>query len=88
MWPNTQFPTDLVTFTKEILHEKLHFFFAVINIFWEEINVLTFSKFWANKYRFKIISFLKWILTEHRFYIKSSLSLTSTFEYGFLSTLV
>ena len=25
MWPNPQFPTDLVTFTEEILHEKLHF---------------------------------------------------------------
>ena len=26
MWPNPQFPTaDLVTFTEEILNEKLHF---------------------------------------------------------------
>ena len=25
MWPNSQFPTDLVTFTEEILNEKLHF---------------------------------------------------------------
>ena len=26
MWPNPQFPADLVTFTQEILHGKLHFF--------------------------------------------------------------
>ena len=25
MWPNPQFPTDFVTFTKEILNGKLHF---------------------------------------------------------------
>ena len=25
MWPNPQFPADLVTFTEEILNEKLHF---------------------------------------------------------------
>ena len=25
MWPNPQFPVDLVTFTEEILHGKLHF---------------------------------------------------------------
>ena len=25
MWPNTQFPVDLVTFTEEILNGKLHF---------------------------------------------------------------
>ena len=26
MWPNPQFPGDLVTFTEEILNGKLHFF--------------------------------------------------------------
>ena len=26
MWPNPQFPADLVTFTEEILNKKLHFF--------------------------------------------------------------
>ena len=25
MWPNPKFPGDLVTFTEEILNEKLHF---------------------------------------------------------------
>ena len=25
MWPNPQFPADLVTFTDEILNEKFHF---------------------------------------------------------------
>ena len=26
MWPNLQFPADLVTFTEKILNKKLHFF--------------------------------------------------------------
>ena len=29
MWPNLQFPTDLVIFTEEILNEKLHFLCSV-----------------------------------------------------------
>ena len=29
MWPNPQFPADLVTFTEEILNEKLHFLSSV-----------------------------------------------------------
>ena len=29
MWPNTQFPADLVTFTEEILNGKLHFLHSV-----------------------------------------------------------
>ena len=32
MWPNPQFPTDLVTFTEEIVNGKLHFLCSV-NIF-------------------------------------------------------
>ena len=30
MWPNSQFPADLVTFTEEILNGKLHF--CAVNI--------------------------------------------------------
>ena len=30
MWPNPQFPADLVTFTEEILNGKLHFLWGVI----------------------------------------------------------
>ena len=29
MWPNPQFPADLVTFTEEILNGKLHFMYIV-----------------------------------------------------------
>ena len=29
MWPNPQFPADLVTFTEEILYGKLQFFCSV-----------------------------------------------------------
>ena len=28
MWPNPQFPADLVTFTEEILNGKLHFLWS------------------------------------------------------------
>ena len=29
MWPNPQFHADFVTFTEEILNEKLHFWYSV-----------------------------------------------------------
>ena len=32
MWPNPQFPVDLVTFTEEILNGKLHFLCSVKSI--------------------------------------------------------
>ena len=32
MWPNPQFPPDLVTFTKEILDGKLHFLCSVSDV--------------------------------------------------------
>ena len=32
MWPNPQFPADLVTYTEEILNEKLRFLCSVIYI--------------------------------------------------------
>ena len=28
MWPNQQFPADLITFTEEILNGKLHFLYS------------------------------------------------------------
>ena len=31
MWPNLQFPADLVSFTEEIINQKLHLF-AVISV--------------------------------------------------------
>ena len=33
MWPNPQFPVDLVTFTEEFLNAKLHFMCSVIFLF-------------------------------------------------------
>ena len=33
MWPNPQFPANLVTFTEEILNEKLHFLCSDQNCF-------------------------------------------------------
>ena len=31
MWPNRQFPADLVTFTEEIVNGKLHFLRSISN---------------------------------------------------------
>ena len=33
MWPNRQFPADLVTFTEEIVNGKLHFLCSELLIF-------------------------------------------------------
>ena len=38
MWPNPQFPIDLVTYTKEILNAKLYYFGSVNKYDWEGIN--------------------------------------------------
>ena len=32
MWPNTQFPADLGTFTEKILNKKLHFYAVYVRI--------------------------------------------------------
>ena len=48
MWPNPQFPTDLVTFTEGILNGKLHFLYSDNH---ED------TKNFANKY-FKVVLFI------------------------------
>ena len=45
MWPNPQFPTDLVTFTEEILNGKPHFFCTVSH-----------TRTWMKLSRFKRLS--------------------------------
>ena len=40
MWPNPQFPADLVTFTEEILNGKLHFLYSVSSKFLWPIQTL------------------------------------------------
>ena len=32
MWPNLEFPADLVTFTEEILNGKLHFLSSEVSL--------------------------------------------------------
>ena len=40
MWPNPQFPADLVTFTEEILNGKLHFLCSEIyDVFWTSLQL-------------------------------------------------
>ena len=48
MWPNPQFPVDLVIFTEEILNGKLHFLCSAIRL-------ATNEKSW----KFKIIFYTK-----------------------------
>ena len=44
MWRNPQFPTDLVTFTEEILNEKLHFLSSVTTSqLWKNLPSLTIN---------------------------------------------
>ena len=54
MWPNPQFPVDLVTFTEEILNGKLHFF-AMIGEAWPDhkcLKSVCFHKeYWPQNYR-------------------------------------
>ena len=38
MWPNPQFPADLVTFTEEVLNGKLYFMCSVFNAEKERFN--------------------------------------------------
>ena len=38
MWPNPQFPADMVTFAKEIFDRKLHFLCSV----YKQINMLAY----------------------------------------------
>ena len=45
MWPNPQFPADLVTSTKEILNGKLHFLCRTTGL--EYATELVFS-FWVH----------------------------------------
>ena len=44
MWPNQQYPADLVTFTEEILNEKLHFLYSVITSLIEMLELLNFGQ--------------------------------------------
>ena len=52
MWPNPQFPADLVTYTEEILNGKLHF--------WAVTGGLVFFKISQNSQQnvFARVSFL------------------------------
>ena len=58
MWPNLQFPADLVTFTEETLNGKLHILciVSVINYFRKKDSsqipdsILTLSRRWSLSY--------------------------------------
>ena len=73
MWPNPQFPADLVTFTGEILNGKLHFCAVRFVLFWTYFNIYEVSQTFANikKVKMNKWSFLccnNWELLFHHFY--------------------
>ena len=59
MWPNPQFPPDLVTFTREILNRKLHFLRSDLSVYRQVIDL--FMQMYAQHngimYDYKIIKF-------------------------------
>ena len=62
MWPNPQIPSDLVTFTEEILNQKLHLC-AVIVVIWRTYTHLTYI---GECYIFKSVrSIVSWAKIHH-----------------------
>ena len=60
MWPNPQFPADLVTFTEEILKGKFHFLYSV-NLIFSLCNQSHFmEKIMKNRRGLKLVSSLSW----------------------------
>ena len=59
MWPNPQFPPDLVTFTVEILNRKLHFLRSDLSIYRQVIDLFMHMYAQHNDimYDYKIIKF-------------------------------
>ena len=59
MWPNPQFPPDLVTFTGEILNRKLHFLRSDLSIYRQVIDLFMHMYAQHNDimYDYKIIKF-------------------------------
>ena len=58
MWPNPQFPVDLVTFTEETLYGKLHF---LCNENYRKIKYWVFTITWKNQYN--LISIMCFIIS-------------------------
>ena len=60
MWPNPQFPADLVTFTEEILKGKFHFLYSV-NLIFSLCNQSRFmEKIMKNRRGLKLVCSLSW----------------------------
>ena len=57
MWPNLQFPADLVTFTEEILNGKLHFLWSEIDT-WEKVLICDKERWQCPSFQ-KILVFSK-----------------------------
>ena len=80
MWPNPQFPADLVTFTEEILNGKLHFLYSVyctrnivqyiqktiLEIRYSEIAVSKIFKKIQHNFCFQTQSLLKEIILKNK----------------------
>ena len=75
MWPNPQFPADLVTFTKEILNGKLHFSCSgTCSVY----LLLTFQQvswksFWTEKFWFPLLTLNKQMPIGCQYFLENSL---------------
>ena len=58
MWPNTQFPADLITFAEEILNGKFNFLCSVLNHVIKNIAIL------IEKIKIIALKILKLYITE------------------------
>ena len=62
MWPNPQFPADLVTFTEEILNGKLHFLCSVLPII-PQLFCPLFLNLWHSPILLFLIDAMLWLST-------------------------
>ena len=61
MWQNQQFPEDLVTFTEEILSEKLHFLCGVVVVYtsFSQVMVQEIAVFFTPLNSFRSLGILR-----------------------------
>ena len=61
MWPNPQFPADLITFTEELLNGKIHFLSSAIcylmhcSLFSAFRSFLYSDRIWTREFSFSVV---------------------------------
>ena len=93
MWPNPQFPADLVTFTGEILNGKLHFLCRVLCYLeylpWSTENIIAYDQilkilryYYNGKYIIEYIFWISgWLILDFGIYTPTYFSISSIDTY-------